>query len=72
MSGRVPDWTPRGWGDTDDPEPVLSPEVPQVDEADNPIVAVLLDAAGDVISCVRERRTVPFGFRSRSTPTGRR
>ena len=34
----------------------------EVTEVENPVVATLFDPAGGVLTEVRERRTVPFGF----------
>lgn len=58
-------WPPR-WTHDSDPDKVdIEPwpaGAPDVVETDNPIVAVLLDAAGVPLIELRERRTVTFGY----------
>lgn len=39
---------------------------PEVTETDNPVTGVLYGPTGDVLVEVRERRTIPFGYRKRA------
>lgn len=53
---------PGGWDDDD--EPLLSPlDALEVEVAENPITGRLFDPTGVVLLELRERHTVPFGFR---------